>query len=770
MNQRLSIDATSGHRPGKRTALAFCLALTLTCAAARAQEAGPNLVPTPKSITLAGGSLALTGNSHVVATDAALKPLAGVLAGEISRLTGTAIEVADGQGGAGDIILKIDPALRADADITAVQGQKLVKTRDFAHTIKVSDRALVEGFDARAVAEGTATLLQAIKVVEGRALVTKMVVKDWPAFDYTGVMVDVAREHIPIDTLKAVIEACRLWKIRYCQLHLSDDEAFVFPSKAFPQAGSQNYSRSGGPTPRVYSLKELQDLVAFADARGVTLVPELDTPSHSQALWSTVPVFAGPKIMNITSDEMYKALDTLIGEMCEVFKSSPYFHIGGDEVYLFEIAEWKPALDYMQAKGIKDINEAMAQHAMRTNEIVRKHGKFTLAWEGAVEGAEGRPWTLPAPAPEQIVPMCWIPYPTAGAIRQQGYTTITVPWDTGALATFSPYNCNGVPIAPGEGKMLGAAQTMWMSTASAIVGNHLGGDVNGSSTEGYIRSLCDRMERTWNPDAKVDEAAYKAKLAATRSLMEALVLPVKIEGAPVGYPSWPVLGRFYCTQPVKVKLSSVAGAPGGEIRYTLDGTEPTATSPVYSGVLTVEGTTAVHAALFQNGKRAGAVSRACYEMHETDTPIANWVVAGPYVQEGKGFKALCEMAFDPETSGKGNWKGFSGPRVYLGAMPGFAGENRVAYLRTKIFSPKAQRGVLAVAADDDAKVFFNGTLVHGADKAGPGLAVDRMEVSLNQGWNVLLIKVTNADGAWEAAARIRGIGGAKLDGIQIKPE
>ncbi|MEI7835509.1 MAG: family 20 glycosylhydrolase [Planctomycetota bacterium] len=751
--------------------MALCVSLALACATARAQEAaGPTLVPSPKSISLAGGAMALTGKSRIVATNAALKPLAGVLADEIFRLTGMTLQVSGDEGGTGDIVLKINPALRADADIAAVQGQKLVTTRDFAHTIAVGNHAVVEGWDARAVAEGTATLLQALKVVEGTASLPKMTVKDWPTFDYSGVMVDVAREHIPIDALKAVIEACRLWKVRYCQLHLSDDEAFVFPSKAFPKAGSLNHSRSGGPTPTVYSLKELQDLVAFADARGVTLVPELDTPSHSQALWRSVPVFAGPKIMNITSDETYKALDTLIGEMCDVFKSSPFFHIGGDEVYLFEIAEWQPALDYMKAKGIKDINEAMVQHAMRTNEIVRKHGKFTLAWENAVEGAEGRSWTLPAPASEQIVPMCWVPYPTAGEIRKQGYTTITVPWDTGSLATFSPYNCNGVTIAPGEGKMLGAAQTMWMSTASAIVGNHLGGDVNGSSIDGYIRSLCDRMERTWNPEAKIEEGPYKTKLAATRSLMEALTLPVKIEGTPVGYASWSVLGRFYCTQPVKVKLTSLARANGGEIRYTLDGSEPTATSPVYSNLLTLETTTAVHAALFRNGKQAGAVSRSCFEMPELDVPIENWVVAGPYVQEGKNAKALGDVAFEPETTGKGTWKGFSGPRVVLSNMPGFAGENQAAYLRTKIFSPKAQKVLLSVSADDDAKVFLNGAVVHAANPARPPLAVDRIEISLNQGWNALLVKVTNAQGAWEAAARIRSTAGLKVDGIHFKPE
>jgi hexosaminidase len=83
--------------------------------------------------------------------------------------------------------------------------------------------------------------------------------------------------------------ACRLCKIRYVVLHMSDENAWTFPSSKFPELGSQNFAWAGGEKPTVYPLDELKELVAFADARGVTLVPELEVPGHSGQLRGTLP-------------------------------------------------------------------------------------------------------------------------------------------------------------------------------------------------------------------------------------------------------------------------------------------------------------------------------------------------------------------------------------------------------------------------------------------------------------------------------------------------
>jgi len=582
---------------------------------ANAADQPLKILPTPKSLTLSGGAMPLTATSRIVAVDARLKPLAEILSREIFLLTKLQLATATGAAKAGDVVLKIDAKLRADQDILAVQKQEVVRTRDFAHTIDVSDKAVVEGWDYRAVCEGTATLLQAIADKGGRFEIPKMKVKDWPHADFTGTMVDVSRQQIPIDSLKAVIETCRLWKIRYCQLELSSDEAFTFPSTAFPKLGTKNEAMHNGVVPRVYTLPELRELVAFADARGVTLVPELNTPGHTEAMGRSMPeLFGGPKIMDMTNDAMYQSLGTLVGEMCDVFKSSPYFHIGCDEMYYYELAERDRTATYFEKNGMTKIDDLIIQHIRRMNDIVRKHGRVTLAWEQVARPSHLKEYKLPAELAKQIISMCWFPGGEAGELQKQGCTTITVPWDLGApLSEWNMYLCNGAKLAP-ESNTLGASQTMWHMSASALMGDFLGGKLNGSTMEGYIRSLGIRTERTWGPTTPVVDADYEKRLVESRDLQSRLILPVKIEGTTeLARPRWAVLGGHYINDQAEVRLSIVPGAAEGEIHFTLDGTEPMATSPVYSAPISIEKTTALHAALFTNGKQVGHVSRAFYE-------------------------------------------------------------------------------------------------------------------------------------------------------------
>ena len=606
-----------------------CLALTVVrlilfgSISALGQEAQvPPLVPTPKMLTMEQGSMPLTGASRIVTADPSLTPLANVLSDEIAMVTGLKLAVAQGNPGQGDIGLKINPAIRAGVDIIAVQKQKVANTRDFAHSIAVGDSALVEGWDYRAVAEGTATVLQAISIKDGEYFLPQMKILDWPHADYTGVMVDVARQEIPIDALKAVIAACRLWKIRYCQLHLTDDEGFTFPSTAFPKLGTKNKSLHNGVVPRVYSLKELRDLVAYADARGVSLVPELAAPGHSEAMARVMPeVFGEAKIMNMANDEMYNVLDILVGEMCDVFRSSPYFHIGCDEMYFYELEEQQQTKDYLQKKGIKNVAALFVQHVQRMNDLVRKRGKITLAWEGVDLPSESMGFVLPEELRSQVIAMCWLPYSYSDEIRKRGFTTITVPWDLGApLSEWNMYLCNGVRFEP-TNPVLGASQTMWQMSASALVGNYLGGELNGSTCEGYIRSLGIRSERTWGPNTVVKEDEYQKRLTQTRTLLDKLLFPVKIDGTTVEYQAWPVLGRQYCKGPVEVAISLTNPINGGEIRYTIDGSEPLAQSPIYAAPFTVNKNASINAALFRAGRQVGAVSRTVFDMKDSDWSI-----------------------------------------------------------------------------------------------------------------------------------------------------
>jgi hypothetical protein len=161
---------------------------------------------------------------------------------------------------------------------------------------------------------------------------------------------------------------------------------------------------------------------------------------------------------------------------------------------------------------------------------------------------------------------------------------------------------------------------------------------------------------------------------------------------------------------------------------------------------------------------------------ESEGFIIAWLAAGPYAQKHTSGSGLFDVVFDPEkTDGKANWRPIlAAPNtnppwvVNLGGI--FGGENRVAYLKTQINSEKAQDASLELASDDGIKVWLNGKEIH-ANNAQRGLqpGEDKVKISLNQGANILLIKVTQNGAGWAACARLRTSEGGKLDGISIKP-
>jgi hexosaminidase len=201
-------------------------------------------------------------------------------------------------------------------------------------------------------------------------------------------------------------------------LHLSDGESFTFPSTAYPQIATKD---------RHYSLRELRDLETFARDRGVSIVPELEVPGHATALVQAVPqIFASRSGSRneicAGREDTYKALDTLVGEMCDVFRSTPYFHIGADEV---DKGGWNNCADtkaYMAAHKIADTEELYRHFLVRMNEIVKKHGKKTIVWEGFAKGGK-------IEIPRDITVMAYeIRYYLPNELVKDGYNVINASW------------------------------------------------------------------------------------------------------------------------------------------------------------------------------------------------------------------------------------------------------------------------------------------------------------------------------------------------------
>lgn len=214
-----------------------------------------------------------------------------------------------------------------------------------------------------------------------------LTITDVPAYRWRGSSLDVARSFLPVSYLKAHIDRMAFFKLNRLHLHLTDDQGWRIEIKAYPRlAEIGGASAVKGGRPGFYTQAELKDLVAYAAARNVTIVPEIDLPSHIQAAISAYPELACNDVTNLgpyaglevgfnilcqqKPEVIYPFVRAVLTEVAAIFPSA-YLHIGGDEIK----------------------NPLYADFVARAAGIVNDLGRKAIVWEeGSV--AATRPDTL----------------------------------------------------------------------------------------------------------------------------------------------------------------------------------------------------------------------------------------------------------------------------------------------------------------------------------------------------------------------------------------
>ena len=250
------------------------------------------------------------------------------------------------------------------------------------YKIEIDKNVIITGGSYNAITMAKSSLLQIIKLKSNKTIILpKSKIIDEPDSSYRGLMIDLSRMWHSLESIRNVIDLASFYKIKYLQLHLSDDQAFAFPTDSFPNL----------PTPdRPYTKKDFVELVEYAKIRGVTIIPEIDVPGHSRQFIETYPkifdVDNGIKksnVINIANEEVYKALDQIIAEVVEVFYNSPFVHMGADEAKLDLYKNVKEVKSFMKKNKLgDDVHELYRYFIVRVNKIVKKYDKQMLVWEG----------------------------------------------------------------------------------------------------------------------------------------------------------------------------------------------------------------------------------------------------------------------------------------------------------------------------------------------------------------------------------------------------
>lgn len=306
-----------------------------------------------------------------------------------------ALKLVDSQSG-NQVVLKQTDALEG---ITSPEGYVLSVN---------SDGVRIEALSGAGLFYGVQTLLQmAADAPEGMTAVT---VKDEPRFEYRGIMLDVSRHFRSKEFVKRQIDLLSYYKINRLHLHLTDAAGWRIEIKKYPRLtqfaawrpqavwkdwwnGKREYCEETDPRAQggYYTQDDIRELVAYAQKHYVTIIPEIEMPSHSEEVLTAYPELSCTHVPYKQSDfcigneKTFEFLENVLTEVMELFPSE-YIHIGGDEAGKASWPNCKLCQARMKKEGLKDVNELQSYSIHRMERFLNSHGRKLLGWDEILDG------------------------------------------------------------------------------------------------------------------------------------------------------------------------------------------------------------------------------------------------------------------------------------------------------------------------------------------------------------------------------------------------
>jgi len=372
-------------------------------------RSGPPLIPPPAEARFDEGMLGLDRDLKIYLPawpQPRVADIAAILREGLREQAGleATVQALWAGSAAGGIALSLDPL--------AFPGEPE------AYRVEVGRFASVTASDPRGLLWGVQTFLQCVEPSASGAAVRRMSITDRPSRPWRGLMIDPVRSFLDLGFVRRTIRVMSAYKLNVLHLHLIDDEAWRFESRAWPKC-----NRPGEP---LYTQEELRALVAFARRYGVEIVPEFDVPGHSMTAVAAYPELDCERKARPMNEAIFCAgrpftrefIDRLVAEAAEVFPSE-YIHLGADEPYA--IKRWAGCPDCrarMAREGVTTVDALYHVFVRDLDEIAKRHGKRLIVWNDAIH-----PGVEPMP-PKDILVDAWYNWAVVGPLTEAGYAIL----------------------------------------------------------------------------------------------------------------------------------------------------------------------------------------------------------------------------------------------------------------------------------------------------------------------------------------------------------
>lgn len=587
----------------RKTWLVMCAALVFSCSP-KQEVADYRVVPLPKMISAGSGKpFVLDNQVRILYPDgnADMKRNAEFLRTYIQESTGKELSVEAGTEGRNAIVLKL--------------GLESENPEAYRLTVKEGE-VTIEASTEAGVFYGVQTLRKSLPVVRDvKTVMPAVVVNDEPRFGYRGMMLDVCRHFFSIDSVKRYIDLLALHNINRFHWHLTDDQGWRIEIKKYPgltQVGSKrsetvighntgNYD--GIPYGGFYTQEEAREIVAYAKDRYITVIPEIEMPGHMQGALAAYPdlgCVGGPyevwKMWGVSEEVLcagnpktLQFVKDILAELMEIFPSE-YFHIGGDEcpkVRWKECPKCQAKIRELKLTGNpqRSAEERLQGYFMsEVEKYLNEHGRRIIGWDEILEGEVNASATI----------MAWrgvgegvkavklqhdvIMVPTS-YLYFDYYQSNDIEREPMAIGGYVPlekvYSFDPVPenLTPEEaGHIIGTQANLWTEYIP-----------NFRQAEYMVLPRMDALsEIQWVEPAQKDFEDFLSRMPKMFAIYD-------IYGYNYARHLFDVRADFSPNMQEGVLEVSLSTFGNAGIRYTLDGTEPSAASLPYTAPLKIDG-------------------------------------------------------------------------------------------------------------------------------------------------------------------------------------
>lgn len=655
-------------------------AVVLFSCAVNAPETGetfmtPAVIPEPVQMQMKEGSFELKPSTAIVYTegDTAALAAAEMLKKEVSALMKTTLQTKTGKGSQA-IVFEFDSA------IAQPEGYRLNIGPD-QMSIKASTGV------------GYFYAIQTLRQVwetsghweQDGIRLPQLEINDYPRFAWRGMMLDVSRHFFPKDFIKKYIDYLAMNKLNTFHWHLADDQGWRIQIRKYPlltEKGAWRVNKEEMPwnarPPQqegekadfggFYTQDDIREVVKYASERHVTVVPEIEMPAHVSAAIASYPwlscqqkpitvpsggVWPITDIYCAGNDSTFMFLEDVLTEVMELFPSK-YIHIGGDEATKTEWEHCSKCRARMKAEGITDVQELQSYFIRRIEKFLNAHGRNLIGWDEILEGGL---------APNAAV-MSWRGMSGGVEAAKTGHKAVMCPGshlyfdhyqgdqqlEPLAIGGFSPishvYAFDPAPDSLGEAAkyIMGGQANLW--TEYVPTSEHAE-----YMTFPRIYALAELL---WSPRQNKNWEHFLKKVNRHLPLLEQR--HINYARSMNNVTVTPAFNESDST----IMLRMAAENTEGEIHYTIDGTDPDASSPLYKAPLNPENTLTVKAGLFKEGKLLGKISSTDIFIHKAFAKKPRYSSLPAEKYKGSSAFVLTDGIRGGLNFGSGQWQGFNG--------------------------------------------------------------------------------------------------------------